>query len=73
LLSIPLSVQIEVIAPPCEAVDGVDLTAFHVGCVYDVDSTLAAFLVCQGWARPVEPQSVIPSQPLAVYRSDRLR
>ena len=60
--------QIEVIEPPRESVDGVDLTAFHVGCIYDVDVTLAAFLICQGWARPLPPAPQVQSPTDVVYR-----
>jgi hypothetical protein len=42
-----------------ETVDGIDLTAFEVGQVYDVGTTVANYLLAAGYAIPVveEPTS----------------
>jgi len=36
-------------------VDGVDLSRFQAGCFYDTDPLIAALLIAEGWAFPVEP------------------
>ena len=39
---------------PKGQIDGVDVTAFHEGLVYDLASPVASLLICEGWAEPAE-------------------
>jgi CheY-like chemotaxis protein len=48
-------------------VDGIDLTKFLEGLTYDVGTTLANYLLAQGWAEPVT--SAAPAVPISFNRT----
>ena len=62
-----VSVRIRIIQrPDIPYIDGVRLSGFHWGFHYDVNATLGAYLIAQGWAT-----SVIPDDELAPPRPEQ--
>jgi len=56
--------RIRIVRRPAGQVDGVDLHRFEVGAVYDVDASIATYLMVGGHAEPVSnsaPPRVVPS------------
>ena len=45
--------RIRVVTPMKGTIDGLDLTLFHTGKVYDVSAALATYLMASGYAMPV--------------------
>jgi hypothetical protein len=55
--------RIRIVRRPSGQVDGVDLTRFEVGAVYDVNASIATYLMVGGHAEPVSatgPAAVVP-------------
>jgi hypothetical protein len=49
--------------PPCDSIDGIRLDHFELGYQYDVGNSLAALMLAEGWAEPVqldEPALPVP-------------
>jgi hypothetical protein len=46
--------RIRILETPKGKIDGVDVTGFHKGLVYDLASPVASLLICEGWAEPAE-------------------
>ena len=46
--------RVRILQTPKGKIDGVDVTAFHKGLVYDLASSVASLLICEGWAEPLE-------------------
>ena len=46
--------RIRILETPKGKIDGVDITGFHKGIVYDLASPVASLLICEGWAEPAE-------------------
>jgi hypothetical protein len=44
--------RIRIVEPRVAAIDGVDLSAFHSGQVYEIDPTVATYLIVSGIAEP---------------------
>jgi hypothetical protein len=61
--------RIRVLVNP-KPVDGVDLSMYRAGCDYDTDPLVAALLICEHWAIPLEPRDGRPEPPpqKTVYR-----
>jgi hypothetical protein len=61
--------KIRILRTPKGKIDGVDITAFHQGLVYDLASPVASLLICEGWAEPAEtiknPENIEPHHPQA--------
>jgi hypothetical protein len=50
--------RVRIIAEPRnQRSNGIQLDRFHVGQEYDVGTTLAALLLCEGWAEPIDDQT----------------
>jgi len=45
--------RVRILVPMKGTIDGIDLTHFEVGQIYDVGTTLANYLLASGYARPV--------------------
>jgi CheY-like chemotaxis protein len=56
-------VRVRITEPLSGSVDGIDLSRYNEGLVYDVGTTLANYLLAQGWAVPVtdEPNPELPA------------
>jgi len=48
------ALKIRILRTPKGKIDGVDVTPFHKGLVYDLASPVASLLICEGWAEPAE-------------------
>jgi hypothetical protein len=59
--------RIRIIEPRVASVDGVDLSVFHGGQVYEVEPTIATYLIVSGVAEPGPEDS-----PALVIRSDEV-
>jgi hypothetical protein len=59
--------RIRVLESRANAVDGVDLSLFHAGHVYEVDPSIATFLIVSGMARPATDGA-----PALVVRNDEI-
>jgi hypothetical protein len=46
--------RVRILVTPKGKIDGVDVTGFHKGLVYDLASPVASLLICEGWAEPAE-------------------
>ena len=50
--------RVKIIERPSErCIDGIHLDQFHVGRQYVVGTSVAALLLCQGWAEPIDDDS----------------
>ena len=55
--------------PDIPYIDGIRLSGFHWGFQYDVNATLGAYLIAQGWATSVMPEDEpAPPKPLQFPR-----
>jgi len=55
--------RIRIVRRPVGEVDGVDLSRFEVGAVYDVNASIATYLMVGGQAEPVSdtaPARIVP-------------
>ncbi len=59
--------RIRVLESRADQVDGVDLSLFHAGYVYEVDQSIATFLIVSGVARPATDGA-----PALVVRNDEV-
>lgn len=49
--------RIRIVQQPHGTVDGVSLNRFTKGCVYDVGTSLASYLLASGWAEPLSDEA----------------
>jgi hypothetical protein len=49
------TLKVRILRTPNGKIDGVDITAFRQGLVYDLATPVASLLICEGWAEPAEP------------------
>jgi hypothetical protein len=61
--------RIRIVEPRVASVDGVDLSAFAAGHAYEIDATIASYLIVSGVAEPCDdgsPALVVATQELMV-------
>jgi hypothetical protein len=49
--------RIKMIEPRCTKIDGVDLSLFHAGHSYEIDPSIATYLIVSGVAEPCSDES----------------
>ena len=67
-------VRLRITIQPRGTADGVDLSRFHEGFIYDVGHIVGNVLLAEGWAVPTDteaPAFVTPSEPLDIPRKRR--
>ena len=47
------AVRVRIVRAPQGEVDGMPIDLFHVGITYDLSTSLASLLICEGYAEPV--------------------
>jgi hypothetical protein len=58
--------RVRITGSPCGSIDGIRLDRFVTGLVYDVGTSLANYLMAEGWAVPLDsdaPALVMPFEP----------
>jgi hypothetical protein len=58
--------RLRITEPPSGRIDGIQLDRFESGLVYDVGTSIANYLMAEGWAVPVD-DDVAPVVPLISY------
>lgn len=68
--------RVRITSPPTEeSVDGIPLSQYKVGAVYDVPTLLATLMIVEGWAEPLV-ESIDPTLPqirFKVFTPERRR
>jgi CheY-like chemotaxis protein len=57
-------VRIRITHQPSAMIDGIPLSHFEVGAVYDVGTRLSCVFLAEGWAEPVPAEASVPSAAL---------